>query len=105
MQAGLLRETVTVRRNSGNASAYGDVGDDWRDVCTVRAQVTVQNGRRALSRGEVWYPRAVVVRVRRGTDVTNVDRIVWNSETYDIISVTEDVRDNSITVNAELHND
>lgn len=105
MIPGRLKHRISVWRNFGQKNAYGEVAPGWRVVASVRAEAIVQNSRRAMAEGEVWYPRAAAFKVRRHTDVTEGDRIYHASKYYDVISVTEDEADRSITINTELVNE
>lgn len=106
MQAGLLRDVIEVWRRTTVRNAYGEYEDIWTSQFRCRAQKTVQNARRAMASGEIWYPRAAVFRIRLDQDVREGDRIVCGPDTFDIVSVTEDRdREYCITVNCELHNE
>lgn len=105
MQAGRLDTTVSIWRNLGTSS-YGEVTEDWQMVYQMRAAVSVQNSRRALDMGEMWYPRAASFRIRLGYDVRRGDRVLHEGDYYDIISVNVDRSgEKCITINTELHNE
>lgn len=106
MQAGQLRDEIEVSRRVTTRNQYGERQDFWTSQFTTRAQKIVQNARRTMSSGEVWYPRAAVFRIRLGFAVTEGDRILCGGELYDVVSVTEDrMREMCMTINCELHNE
>lgn len=106
MNAGQLKERISVWRNVGERNSYGEKTEKWVVVASVRAAVQRQNASKAMSSGEIWYPRAAVFRVRLGADVSEGDRVLHDGKYYDVVSVTEDKHvDRSITINTELHNE
>ena len=106
MDAGRLKDIVSIWRNTRERDEYGDLKEKWVCIGQARAERNVQNSRRALNTGEVWYPRAAVFKIRLGHDVKTGDRIYSKNEYYDVISVTEDTTaEKCITVNTELHNE
>lgn len=97
---------ISVWRNTGTVNDYGERTDAWSCVGQYRANKMVQNARRALNSGEIWYPRAAVFKTRLGADVQEGDRLFHQDKYWDVISVTTDEHvDRSITINTELHND
>ncbi len=106
MDAGRLRHMVSIWRNAGGRDQYGDLQEQWNCIGQCRAERNVQNSRRAVTSGEVWYPRAAVFKIRLGHDITTGDRVFSDGVWYDVISVTTDeVRERCITVNTEMHNE
>lgn len=106
MNAGALTETISIWRNYGTKNAYGELQDVWRMQYQVRAAVTMQNSKKALANGEVWYPRAAVFRVRLGISPELGDRIQYEGNYYDVVSIVKDkYKEQCITINADLHNE
>lgn len=105
MNAGRLKERISIWRNQGEKNDYGEKVGGWNMVSSVRAEATQQNARKAMASGEVIYPYMVIFLVRAYTDVKEGDRVLWKDKWYDVISCTERDIDRSITISATLHND
>lgn len=106
MRAGELKDIINVWRCFGTLNDNNERTDDWKCVGQMRAAKTVQNSRKALNSGEVWYPRAVVFRVRLGADIKEGDQVRLKNDMYDVESVTEDrYKEKCLTVNCTLHNE
>lgn len=106
MRAGDLTEVISIWRRTGTRNEYGETTNSWACIAQCRAQRIMQNSRRALNNGELWYPRAAVFKTRLGVPVCEGDIIKNREQSYDVISVVEDRNiDLSITINTELHNE
>jgi len=105
MRANEYRYQVTIKRSTGTPDSYGFTASVWSNVSVSRCARTVQNSRKALASGEVWYPAAATFTFRIGTDIKNGDRIQDGDNLYDVVSVVSDRKLREITVNAELHNE
>lgn len=106
MRAGLLKDIISIWRLFGTLNDNNERTDEWKCVGQYRAAKSVQNSSKALNNGEVWYPRAVVFRVRLGADIKEGDQVRLKDKIYDVESVTEDKwAEKCITVNCTLHNE
>ena len=89
MGASVLTERVTVQRVETAVSDTGMVTETWTDVATVWAGVREESGRERLRGGRIGAEKAVLVMMRRRTDVTERERIVWRGRVLGIDSVRE----------------
>lgn len=106
MRAGELRTVISIWRATTVINEYGERSGLPQCVGQWRAAKDVQDSRRTLSRGEVWYPRAAVFRVRLGCPVIEGDQLREGTHVWDVVSVSEDrVQEKCITINTELHDE
>lgn len=87
MQAGRLRERVTLQANTPVQDAYGEPIDGWANVGTnptVWANVASRaSGERFISGAEqVQAAVSHTVRIRYRADVTVLMRLVWRTNRY-----------------------
>lgn len=104
MQAGVLTDRIELLVNKGGRNAYNEQVEDWKVTGTPRAQVTAQNGRKALNSGQMWYPTARVIKIRHNATVVPGMRVRHEGAIYEIVSVVQDTHDNSTTLNCEMVN-
>ncbi len=81
MRAGLMRDQVTIERNTPTQGLSGEEIDNWATHSTTWAHIREQEGEENI--------KPLTMRVR-SQDITHTDRVIFGSRTFDIV----DVRDN-----------
>jgi SPP1 family predicted phage head-tail adaptor len=89
IDAGRLRERVTVQTPSGNVNALGESVLTWSDSTAVWASVEGVSAREALAAGQQDVTITHKVRLRHLTGLTQQMRFAWRSRTLNIISLLE----------------
>jgi SPP1 family predicted phage head-tail adaptor len=89
MDAGKLRERVTVQIASGTTNALGETVLAWADSSAVWASVEGVSAREALTAGQQETTVSHRVRLRYLPGLTQNMRFSWRSRTLDIVSLLE----------------
>ena len=93
LQAGRLREQVTIQAESRTANGQGGFTTSWATVATVRAEVVGRSGSEAVKAGIERAVHQWQVTIRRRDDVTPQHRLQWKGRTLEIKSAMPDPRD------------
>ena len=98
MQAGKLRQRVTLQTATETANDYGELTRIWADTTTVWASVESLTGREYLQaqQEKISVTTRIVMRYRSG--VTTTMRATWDGHTYNIRSVLQDERKTMLTL-------
>jgi len=89
MDAGKLRERVTVQIASGTTNALGETVLAWANSSAVWASVEGVSAREALISGQQETTVSHRVRLRYLPGLTQNMRFSWRSRTLDIVSLLE----------------
>lgn len=89
INAGELRERVTVQVASGAANALGEQVLTWADSTTVWASVDGVSAREALAAGQQNITLTHKVRMRHLPGLTQNHRFLWRGRTLEIVSLLE----------------
>jgi len=89
MDAGKLRERVTVQIASGTTNALGETVLTWANSSAVWASVEGVSAREALIAGQNQVSMSHRVRMRYLPGLTQQMRLTWRSRTLEIISLLE----------------
>lgn len=87
MTPGKLDQRVTLQSKTRTTDNMGGAAETWSDfpsVPTVWAQVLPQRGSETVNGERVEALGRFTFVIRNRTDVSEADRIVWLSETYNI---------------------
>lgn len=105
MQAGLLRDHITVEVATITRDKFGAQNTVWSVFWTGRAWVRFSSGNQVVVNGETLntITRKVVIRTRAA--VTPKMRLKIGSEHYRILSIDDSARDLSKTMIVELINE
>lgn len=103
----ILRDIVQVlNRTEATQDRYGldASGVEFEQVACVHAFVDWAKGKTALNAGSLDAYAVVLIRMRYNTVITMRSRIVYNSQTYQIIPETfhADKHNDTIQFNAQL---
>jgi SPP1 family predicted phage head-tail adaptor len=89
MQAGALRERITVQRKSVTRDAFGGETITWTDVATVWAEAQPIGGREYTALRQAQSEITIRFRLRYLAGVTPAMRVSWNGGQYDIVEVID----------------
>lgn len=89
IDAGKLRERVTVQIASGSTNALGETILNWNNSTTVWASVEGVSAREALVAGQQETTITHRVRLRYLPGLTQQMRFAWRSRTLEIVSLLE----------------
>lgn len=87
MEAGRLRERVTLQQKSTGRDTYGGETVAWTDVCTVWAELEPWHLRDRLVQRRMQGESVIGLRVRSPLDVSLAKRVVFKSIGYDVIDI------------------
>jgi SPP1 family predicted phage head-tail adaptor len=89
IDAGKLRERVTVQIASGTTNALGEAVLSWSNSSAVWASVEGVSAREALAAGQQDVTITHKVRLRHLPGLTQQMRFAWRSRTLNIVSLLE----------------
>ena len=89
MDAGKLRERVTVQIATGTTNALGETVLTWNNSSAVWASVEGVSAREALISGQQDTTVSHRVRLRYLPGLTSQHRFSWRSRTLEIVSLLE----------------
>lgn len=98
--AGKLSERVAILHPEVTREESGEQITQYKEIKEVWANVVFQRGAQALSMGEVWLNRSVVITMRNNSAITERSRLRWDNKTYIIESMNRSGHDGSITITA-----
>ena len=105
ISSGLLKDRISFLQADTTRNSFGEQVQIWNPVYSCRADVRFSKGSRAILAGEVWNPTSVVITCRKGGKINNRQRISWEGNQYNIVSINPDVTDRSLTIIADLINE
>ena len=88
--AGKLRHTVTVQRQSETFDQFRERTDEWADIVTVPACVIASSASESWNHDQVEHLITYKVLVRYGVDVRPDDRLVYEQRTLHIVGIVEE---------------
>ena len=80
MRAGLMRDFVTIQRNTPTTGPTGEEIDGWANLNDTWAYIRGSGGDENINN--------LTMRVR-DQDILHTDRVIFGSRTFDILSVTD----------------
>lgn len=89
IDAGKLRERVTVQIASGTTNALGETVLSWANSTSVWASVEGVSARESLAAGQQEISITHRVRMRHLPGLTQNMRFAWRTRTLDIVSLLE----------------
>jgi SPP1 family predicted phage head-tail adaptor len=89
MDAGTLRERVTVQQATENRNRLGETLLEWSAFAEVWANVQGVTARELLSAGQQQVEISHRVRMRYLSGLTSKMRLSWRGRTLEIISILE----------------
>ena len=104
MRAGLLRYTIQFYASKEERGEYGSAKQTYELEKTCRAYVKFNSGTKTVENSEIMNIYNTTFKIRR----TNVDykwRVKYEDRYYNILSVNDDLKDQSTTIIAEVINE
>lgn len=105
MQSGQLTETIQILSPVEEKSEFGTSKISYKQVYSTRAKLEYRGGTRAVQNSEILHTKTKTLKVRYYVKVSESDRIVWNDETYQILSIEPCKAWNEKTIEMELVNE
>lgn len=86
---GKMDQRITFQRATRAADGAGGITEVWADLPggTVWAAVSFKGSREGLSEGRINAAQMTTFEVYTRGDVTEIDRLVWQGEVYNIRAV------------------
>ncbi|WP_412178370.1 phage head closure protein [Rhizobium sp. PL01] len=92
MRAGKLDRRVTIRRMTGTvANEFNEVVEVWADVATVWAQQRPNRGSERFAAEQQAGTAVMTFHIRHRSDVTVMDRLVYEGRTYEIVAPPREI--------------
>lgn len=92
MQSGKLRNQITLQKRIKRKDGFGQLVNEWVDVCTVRAEIRDVSGKEYQSSQAEQTQTDCKILIRYRNDITSDMRVMCNGTYYDIKAVLEDVK-------------
>lgn len=105
MNAGLLKECITIEQPTISQNVYGANELEWSTFIETRAFVNYTSGNRMTANNEVIWSYQVNFTIRVYHQVNEKMRIIWNDKKYRILSIEEDKDKQKLTIRTELINE
>lgn len=90
MKTGELRHRITIQEKSVTRASNGEENETWASIATVPevwAKVEPLRGREFFAAQETQSSIDYRITIRYRSDLDRTMRVVWGSETLDIVSV------------------
>lgn len=88
--AGKLNRYIELQTSSPSQDAGGEYIDSWSTLANVWAEKLSSKASEKYTGEQFQGYRTIVWRIRYRTDVNNLARVVWESNNYDVLGVTEE---------------
>lgn len=105
MQAGLLREYISIYKPQLSKNEYGEQIQEYERVYQTKSQVKFNNGNRGISNDEVVSNYVVTFIMRRYISIAENYIIQWYDRKYRILSIEDNRQYNYKSVIGELINE
>ncbi len=95
--AGRLKYKVIIQQYTASVDAVGAPVETWADYITRYASVVPLNGSEFFAAQQLTVDMNVRIRLRYDTAfdlVTPKDRVIWNSRTFDIMTIINPMESN-----------
>ena len=87
MQAGKLRERITIRQRQATTDALGQPSTTWTDLAVVWAEARFVSGIETIKAGRETSTSRASVRIRRRANVSRQMRARIDGVEYDILDI------------------
>ena len=102
MTAGAMDQFITIERRTRAADGMGGFTETWATYKQVWANAKAKGGRESLDEGRTNAVFVVVFTIYNIADLSEVDRIIWNGERYNIRGILrEGTRAQHVKIEAE----
>ena len=99
MDAGRLRDRITVQRLTQADDGYGNTVNGWANHLILWADVLETLGRERVAAGRIEAARTATIRIRASSDskgITEADRVVCRGQVWNIRSIAAMGRSNAL---------
>ena len=99
---GRMNSRITIQQRTLVENTYGEKTEQWTTLatCWAKADFPVSSSDEKINDGLQTGHLKVVFTIRYRTGITEVNRIVFNSENYDIQFVQNTARNNYLVITA-----
>ena len=98
---GKLDRRIVLETNTPSQDTYGDPIESWSTLDTVWAEKLTANAFEKFTGEKLAGFRRIAWMIRHRTDVDNLARVVYNSENYEVLGVTEVGRKKGLIITTE----
>lgn len=105
MNAGILKETITILQPRTTVNEYGEQVQMYIDKFTTRARVDWNGGNRNITNDEVLYNYQRTFHMRFYHTVSEFDVVLWQGKKYRIINIERIREYNEQIITTELINE
>lgn len=89
MNAGALRNQISIETKTISTDAYGGTVETWNDICAAWAAIEPLQGRELVSAQAVNAETTVKITMRYRSGMTTDKRIVHAGKYYNVLSVLD----------------
>lgn len=89
MDAGALRDRITIKRETNTPDCSGGYDRSWSELATVWANVTSLNGREAVLGHVLQGVSTFQIIIRHRTDIEPAMQILWGSRELNVHSAED----------------
>lgn len=103
VRIGDLDRRVSIETNTPTQDEFGEEIASWAEIAngSVWAKIETGRGRQRFITDHELNSHTIVFKIRHRTDIDTEDRIVYNSENYDIQAIEEINRNEALFVGAQ----
>lgn len=101
VRAGSFDRIVTIQQQTIGENSAHEPTESYATLATVRAQVVPSGAREATTADAIRAAKTTRFRIRYRSDVTEKDRVVFDSKTYKILGLTEIGRREVLEIDAD----
>ena len=90
MEAGRLNKRITIQRQEKVRKPSGQVVGEWKDVCTVWAEVNCTDSKAVDSNGAIQHEGLYRFYIRWRRGITAEMRVVWDGRIFTLVGPPAD---------------
>lgn len=105
MRAGLLTESITIKRATIVKNNFGEETEVWNDVYNTRARVVQTNSSKVTENNEIIMTYTKEFLMRYYVPIQEYDVIIWRNKKYRVMSIDKNKSEVNIKAIGELIND
>lgn len=106
MQAGLLKERITIQRIADKPlSPYGGDVETWEDLRTIRARKVHKGGGVSVNALELYPSVTVIFETHMYQDIKRTDRVKHGDDLYRITDIEKNLKTKRLLITTERVND
>ena len=100
----LFKDTITFQKNELVKGEFGETKDVWVDSFSARCESVFKSGNRTIENDEILHIETKEFIIRSYHKVTHDMRIVFEGESYRILSINKSVKRQSQSITTEVIN-